>query len=972
MRPDRFDLPVRHVLPELLAALDERGVAVLAAPPGTGKTTLVPLALAGLAGTADLTGPTGLTGEPGPGRGRVRVRKPGRVIVAEPRRMAARAAARRMAWMLDSQVGAEVGFSVRGERRAGPDTIVEVVTTGVLLQRLQRDPELAGVGTVLLDECHERHLDADTALAFLLDVRATLRPDLRIVAASATADAGPWARLLGSGAPPYGGASSDTVSGASSGTVPGASSGASSDTVSGASPGAAPGSPYGTGASGDGDGDAAPVVRASGEAHPVTPVWAPPSGPVTPPRGLRVDPAFLSHVAAVVRRALAEREGDVLCFLPGVGEIGRVAALLGGDTGGAEILQVHGQAPARVQDAVLSPGRGRRVVLATSVAESSLTVPGVRVVVDSGLAREPRTDHARGLGSLTTVRASRASAVQRAGRAGREAPGTVYRCWSQAEHDRLPEYARPEISLADLTGFALQAACWGDPEAAGLALLDPPPPAAMDAARRTLLALGALDASGGRVTGRGRLMAAAGVHPRLARALVDAGPGAAEVVALLSEPLPRDAGDDLVAIWRSARRGGNGPGDGFPARWRGEAARLARAVPREDAGRDGSAPGSAGRPGTRRSGDDGSGTGGPASGRSGTGGAVGGRSGTGGTAGGRSGTGGAAGGRPGTGGLGSDDAVAGLTVALAYPERVARRRGGAYLMASGTAAEPSAGSRLGDAEWLAIAVADRPAGSAAARIRQAVVIDEETARLAAASLYDAAEEVVWRVPPGERRGDVSARRVERLGAVELSSVPLRDADVRPAVLAGLRAEGLSLLRWTSEAVALRERLAFCRRALGDPWPATDDDALVEAAERWLEPELSRARRRADLERIDVVAALHRLVPWHARLSEVAPERIEVPSGSRIRIDYSGDRPVLAAKLQELFGWDEAPRIAGVPLVVHLLSPAGRPAAVTADLATFWREGYRAVRAELRGRYPRHPWPEDPLSAVATRRANPRR
>ncbi|MFG1753607.1 ATP-dependent RNA helicase [Streptosporangium sandarakinum] len=925
MRPDRFDLPVRHVLPELFAALDERGVAVLAAPPGTGKTTLVPLALAGLTGTADLNGLTGLTGEPDPGRGRAR--EPGRVIVAEPRRMAARAAARRMAWMLDSQVGAEVGFSVRGERRAGPGTVVEVVTTGVLLQRLQRDPELAGVGTVLLDECHERHLDADTALAFLLDVRATLRPDLRIVAASATADAEPWARLLGSGAPPYGHGP------------------AGGDRASG-------GSPYGAGASGDGDGDAAPVVRASGEAHPVTPVWAPPSGPVTPPRGLRVDPAFLSHVAAVVRRALAEREGDVLCFLPGVGEIGRIAALLGGGTGGAEILQVHGQAPARVQDAVLSPGRGRRVVLATSVAESSLTVPGVRVVVDSGLAREPRTDHARGLGSLTTVRASRASAVQRAGRAGREAPGTVYRCWSQAEHDRLPEYARPEIALADLTGFALQAACWGDPEAAGLALLDPPPPAAMDAARRTLLALGALDASGGRVTGRGRLMAAAGVHPRLARALVDAGPGAAEVVALLSEPLPRDAGDDLAAIWRSVRRGGNGPGDGFPARWRGEAARLARAVPREDAGRDGPAQGPAGRPGTRRPGHDGSRTGGPAAGRSRTD--------------------GAASGRSGTGGLGSDDAVAGLTVALAYPERVARRRGGAYLMASGTAAEPSAGSRLGDAEWLAIAVADRPVGSAAARIRQAVVIDEETARLAAASLYDAAEEVAWRVPPGERRGDVSARRVERLGAVELSSVPLRDADVRPAVLAGLRAEGLSLLRWTSEAVALRERLAFCRRALGDPWPATDDDALVEAAERWLEPELSRARRRADLERLDVVAALHRLVPWHARLAEVAPERIEVPSGSRIRIDYSGDRPVLAAKLQELFGWDEAPRIAGVPLVVHLLSPAGRPAAVTADLSTFWREGYRAVRAELRGRYPRHPWPEDPLSAVATRRANPRR
>ncbi|WP_436758437.1 ATP-dependent RNA helicase [Streptosporangium sp. V21-05] len=890
MRSDWSGLPVRHALPELLAALDGRGVAVLTAPPGTGKTTLVPLALAGL-----LDGST-----------------PRRVIVAEPRRMAVRAAARRMAWLLESEVGAEVGFSIRGERRVGPRTVVEVVTTGVLLQRLQRDPELEGVDTVLLDECHERHLDADTALAFLLDVRAALRPDLRILATSATADAAPWARLLGSpGGPP----------------APGGS-------------GVPPDDPGDTDGSDDASGGPAPIVHASGTMHPVTPVWAPPTGTVAPPHGMRVDPVFLAHVAGVVRRALAEHEGDVLCFLPGVGEIGRVAAMLSG----VEVLQVHGQAPARVQDAVLSPGDGRRVVLATSVAESSLTVPGVRIVVDSGLAREPRTDHARGLGSLTTVRASRASATQRAGRAGREAPGVVYRCWSRAEHDRLPEHARPEIALADLTGFALQVACWGDPAATGLALLDAPPPAAMDAARRTLYALGALDSPGasrppgaperspghapdlppGRVTDRGRRMAGVGVHPRLARALIDAGTAgtatatdagsrAAEVVALLSEQLPRDAGDDLVAVWRSARQGG----DGFSARWRQEAGRLARAVP-------GTARRSGGKPADAvRTGD-------------------------------------------------GDDAVAGMVVALAYPERVARRRGGSYLMASGTAAELPRGSRLGTAEWLAVAVADRPTGAASARIRQAVVIDEEIARLAAASLYGSDEEITWHTPPGERRGDVSARRVERLGAIELSSGALRGADVRPAVLEGLRVEGLSILRWTPEAVALRERLAFCRRTLGDPWPATDDDALVGAADRWLEPELSRARRRSDLERLDVVSALHRLVPWNARLAEVAPERVEVPSGSRVRIDYSGERPVLAAKLQELFGWAEAPRVAGVPLVIHLLSPAGRPAAVTADLASFWREGYRAVRAELRGRYPRHPWPDDPLSATATRRTNPRR
>ncbi|GGS94219.1 ATP-dependent helicase [Planobispora rosea] len=868
MRSEWSGLPVRHVLPELAAALDEYGVAVLTAPPGTGKTTLLPLALAGL-----LDGP--------PTR---------KAIVAEPRRMAVRAAARRMAWLLESRVGAEVGFSVRGERRAGPDTIVEVVTTGVLLQRLQRDPELGGVDVVLLDECHERHLDADTALAFLLDVRATLRPDLRLLATSATADAAPWARLLGTG-----------------------------------------------------EDATAPIIHASGTLHPVTAIWAPPPRPTAPPHGLRVDPAFLSHVADVVRRALAERHGDVLCFLPGVGEIGRVAGMLAGlDPGGVQILQVHGQAPAHVQDAVLSPGRTRRVILATSVAESSLTVPGVRVVVDSGLAREPRTDHARGLGSLTTVRVSRASAEQRAGRAGREAPGTVYRCWSRAEHDRLPEYSRPEIALADLTGFALQAACWGDPAATGLALLDPPPPAAMAAARRTLHALGALrpraastgpdtragagqpgdpELSDAVVTDRGRRMSAVGVHPRLARALIDLGPRAAEVVALLSEQLPRDAGDDLVAIWRSARRGG----DGFSARWRREAERLARAAPRED-----------GSPAPARHTDPaGTRTIGPIATR-------------------------------------NDDHLAGMVVALAYPERVARRRGGAYLMASGTAAELPPGSRLGTAEWLAVAVADRPTGSATARITQAVVIDEEIARLAAAPLYGSGDEITWRIPPGQRQGDVSARRVERLGAIELSSSPLRDADVRPAVLAGLRTEGLSVLRWSPEAAALRERLAFCRRALGEPWHPVDDDSLVGAADLWLEPELSRARRRSDLERIDVAAALLRLVPWSARLEETAPERIEVPSGSRIRIDYSGERPVLAAKLQELFGWDEAPSVAGVPLVVHLLSPAGRPAAVTGDLASFWREGYRAVRAELRGRYPKHPWPEDPLSAVATRRTDPRR
>ncbi|MGA5328615.1 helicase-related protein, partial [Streptomyces griseoincarnatus] len=490
-------LPVREALPSLAGALDAHGTSVLVAPPGTGKTTLVPLALAGLWGA-------------GPTR---------RVLVAEPRRIAARAAARRMAWLLGERVGASVGFTVRGERAVGRDTRVEVVTTGVLLQRLQRDQELAGVDAVVLDECHERHLDADTAAAFLWDVRETLRPDLRLVAASATTDAAGWARLLGG----------------------------------------------------------APVVEARGAAHPVDVVWAPPPRAVRPPHGMWVDPALLTHVAAVVRRALAERDGDVLVFLPGVGEISRVAGMLGG-LSGVDVLQVHGRAPAAVQDAVLAPGERRRVVLATSVAESSLTVPGVRVVVDSGLAREPRVDHARGLSALATVRASRAAGRQRAGRAGREAPGAVYRCWAAAEDARLPSYPSPEIKVADLTAFALQAACWGDPDASGLALLDPPPGGAMAAARYVLTAIDAVRPDG-RPTERGTRLARLGLHPRLGRALLDASPrvGAAlasEVVALLSEEPPRDYGDDLPAALRTARRGG----DGYAARWRTEVRRLRGAL----------------------------------------------------------------------------------------------------------------------------------------------------------------------------------------------------------------------------------------------------------------------------------------------------------------------------------------------------------------------------------------------------------
>ncbi|MEU9786291.1 ATP-dependent helicase C-terminal domain-containing protein [Streptomyces phaeochromogenes] len=893
IRYDALDLlPVRTALPGLSDALDGHGGAVLVAPPGTGKTTLVPLVLAGLVGD-------------GPVR---------RVVVAEPRRIAARAAARRMAWLLGEKAGESVGYTVRGERVVGPRARVEVVTTGVLLQRLQRDQELAGVDVVVLDECHERHLDADTVAAFLLDVQAALRPELRLVAASATTDAEGWARLLGE----------------------------------------------------------VPVVEAQGVSHPVEVVWAPPVRPVRPPHGMRVDPVLLTHVASVVRRALSERDGDVLCFLPGVGEIARVAGQLGG-LGDVEVLQVHGRAPAAVQDAVLSGGTRRRVVLATSVAESSLTVPGVRVVVDSGLAREPRVDHARGLSALATVRASQAAGRQRAGRAGREAPGAVYRCWAEAEDGRLSRFPAPEIKVADLTAFALQAACWGDPDASGLALLDPPPGGAMAAARGVLEAIGAVG-SDGRPTERGVRMSRLGLHPRLGRALLDAGRSvgaerSAEVVALLSEEPPREYGDDLASALRSARRGG----DAYAGRWRTEVRRLRAASAPAPSARDLSRPHTArdrrpGEPSADTPSGEAPGGSGPSG--SGPGGGVPGRDG--------SGRGCPGEGAPGRGGMPgarqvSDDHAVGLVAALAFPERVARKQGGSFLMVSGTRAEVGDGSGLRNASWIAVAVADRPVGAGHARVRLGAVVDEGVAREAAGALYGKGDEVRW------ADGDVVARRVERLGAVELAVRPLRNAEpglVREALLEGLRDEGFGLLRWSRDAEVLRQRLGFLRHRLGAPWPDVSDDALHARVDEWLEPELGRARRRADLERIDAGQALARLLPWAsgeaARFDELAPERIEVPSGSRIRVDYADpERPVLAVKLQEMFGARESPAVAGVPVVVHLLSPAGRPAAVTSDLVSFWKDGYRGVRAELRGRYPKHPWPEDPATAEPTRHTNAR-
>ncbi|WP_199434248.1 ATP-dependent helicase HrpB [Qaidamihabitans albus] len=808
------DLPVRAVLGDVTSALSGRGTAVLVAPPGTGKTTLVPLALAE---TFD-----------------------GRIVVAEPRRLAARAAAARMAALLGERVGETVGYSVRGDRRVSARTRIEVVTSGLLVRRLQRDPELPGVSAVLLDEVHERHLDADLLLALLLDVRGGLREDLRVLATSATVAAERLATLLGSKA-------------------------------------------------------AAPVVTAEVRTYPVEIVHRPPA------RGERIE----TCAARAVHAALSDTDGDVLVFLPGAAEIARVSALL--DVAGVDVLPLHGRLSAARQDAALTEGPRRRVVLATAVAESSLTVPGVRAIVDSGLARVPRVDHRRGLPGLATVRVSAAVAEQRAGRAGRQGPGIAYRCWPRHEHASLPAYPEPEIRTAELSRLALELACWSTPDGAGLSWWDPPPEGALAAGRELLRTLDAVGA-GGELTGRGHRMAELGLHPRLARALLDGAAeqgadAAAEVVALLDNGA---TGVDIEAELRRLRRDQRGQAqrsgdDGAAAaRWRRDARRLAGLVT------------------------------------------------------------GAATGKP-------DPAA---VVALAHPERLARRRAPGspvYLMAGGTAAELPAGSGLGDSEWLAIAEVTREPGRAHGVIRLAARADAEVAVRAAPGLLTDSEEVAW------SDGDVLARSVRRLGAVTLAERPLRSPDparLRAAVLDGLRREGLGLLSWPQAALRLRERMAFLHERLGAPWPSVAEDALLSRMDDWLEPELSAVTRRSGLARIDTTAALRRLLPWPeaSRLDELAPDRLEVPTGSRVRVDYSGPEPVLAVKLQETFGWRTTPRIAGgtVPVVLRLLSPAGRPAAVTADLESFWRNGYPQVRAELRGRYPKHPWPEDPLAAEPAR------
>ncbi|MEV5966804.1 ATP-dependent helicase C-terminal domain-containing protein [Kribbella sp. NPDC051952] len=855
------DLPVRAALPATVDAVRSHGTAVLVAPPGSGKTSLLPLALGDALG--------------------------GTIIVAEPRRMATRAAATRLAMLVGEPLGQRIGYAMRGERSGGKGLRVEVVTTGLLVRRLQQNPELPGVTAIVIDECHERHLDADLLLAFCVDIRANLRDDLAIVATSATPDTIRLSQAL----------------------------------------------------------SMAPVITATAALFDVAIEWAPPPVPVPLLPGGRVDPRLLDHVAAVVRRALTENDGDILVFVPGEAEINGVTRRLADQN----VLPLFGRQSRAEQDRALASATTRRIVVTTSVAESSLTVPGVRVVVDSGLAREPRTDQSRGLGALVTCRVSKSSADQRAGRAGREAPGRVYRCWSATDHSHLDDHPAPEIAIADLATFALDLAAWGAPAGDGLTLLEAPPAVAMTAATELLRRLDAVD-DGGRITERGRRMAAIGAHPRLARALLDGTPRvgadrAREVVALLSDDSGRDFGDDLPARWRALRRGDD---RGATARWREETKRLGRGTTTSNPSGRGTTTGEPSGRGT---------TTGDPSGGDGMRPAVGGATGRGTH-------------------VVPDDLAAGIVVGLAYPDRIARIRSAdsaTYQMSGGTGAALDPQSPLRTTTWLAIAVADRAPGRADARIRSAAPIDEQTARDIAGDLVSTTDQIRW------DDGRIVTRRVEALGAIVLNDVPLAKPDrllVQAAVRDGIRRSGLSVLRWSEAALALRERLAFCHAHLGAPWPAVDDQALLAGLDEWLGPELASVRGSRDLSHIDVASALRRLLPWPAatRFGELAPERLRVPSGSEVRLAYDGvEPPVLAVKLQEVFGWTATPAVADgrVPVVLHLLSPARRPVAITSDLASFWKQGYPQVRADLRARYPRHPWPEDPLTAVPTKRLKPR-
>ena len=850
-------LPVTRALGDIAAATRPGGCAVVTAPPGTGKTTLLPPAVAAALAEAGTNG---------------------RVLVTQPRRVAARAAARRIARLLGEEVGGQVGYSVRGDSRVSERTRVEMVTPGVALRRLQRDPELPGVSALIVDEFHERDLDTDLALAFALDARSALRDDLFVALTSATLEASRTVDFLR----------------ASTGEEPA-------------------------------------LVDIPGDIFPLELRYAP------PPRGVEAVGAignervgvrreYLAHVARTVEETVVSTEGSVLVFLPGVGEIETVRGNL--RLGDVPVLTLHGQLSAAEQDRALSPAAGRRVILSTSIAESSLTVPGVSVVVDAGLAREPRFDAGRGLSSLVTVPAALARLEQRAGRAARTGPGIAVRVMDSVDVARRPAQSAPGIATQDLTDARLQVASWGTP-VEELALLDAPPAGTWEAAGQRLSSLGAIDEAGA-ATALGRTLASLPLDPPLGRALLASSAvlgasKAARFVALLSEDV-RAPGADLGAWERRLGRGGtsdSGVGKAQAARVKETQARLERLARRlpASASDDALASVAAGQENART----------------------------------------------------REDELA-LTCALAYPEWIARRRPGsmAYILAGGVGAELPQGSPLEGQEWLAVASIDRAPASRHARILAAVPLSEEDALAAGGALLET------RTQASIDKGALKATRTRALGAIPLASAPassLSEEEAIALVAEHLAARDLGDLGWGKEASSLRERMRVLHEVLGDPWPDVSDQALAGSAHEWLAPWAKRLAQGGSLSSVSMLDALRSMLPWPqaARLDELAPEKMPIPAGGTRPIDWSGAHPVLTLRVQQAFGWTDTPRLVDgrVPLVLHLTDPAGRPAAVTSDLTSFWAGPYSDVRAQLRGRYPKHPWPEDPLHAEPTNRAKRR-
>ncbi|MBP7003654.1 ATP-dependent helicase HrpB [Amaricoccus sp.] len=886
-----MSLPVEPALPALAAALRDHGCAVLHAPPGAGKTTRVPLRL-------------------------LDEGWPGRIVLLEPRRVAARAAAERLAEALGEPVGRSVGYRIRGE--SVPGARIEVVTEGVLTRMLQSDPELAGVACVIFDEFHERALQADLGLALAIEVRGALRPDLRLLVMSATLDVGPVAALLGG----------------------------------------------------------APVVAAEGRAFPVETIWLDRPWSRPGPGG----PRFEAASADLVRAALAEAEGGVLVFLPGQAEIARVAAALAPGLPADVALQpLHGGLPFARQRAALAPLPGRRrLVLATAIAETSLTIPDIRAVVDAGRARRARFDPGSGMSRLVTERVTRAEAEQRRGRAGRVAPGRCYRMWTRGEEGALAAFPPPEIAAADLAGLALELALWGARDAAGLAFLTPPPAPALAEARALLADLGALDAldgapgGGGAITAHGRRLAALPLHPRLGHMLLtaaDHGAGAlaADLAALLQarDPVrgaagraPADVALRLAALADPARAEAERPVTVDRAGVdviRAEARRLrplarrtpspAAAAARDLAGASppGPLPGASRDPGlppasASAAPDPHGGSPGPAPAAS-----------------------------PGPG------LSPGAALSLAYPDRIGRRRPGEaprFLLSGGKGAALPETDPLAGAPFLVAADLDGDPREAA--IRLAAPLTEAEIRALHADRLRRETTCAW----SRRDRAVRARERLTLGAVALEDRPWTAPPeaIAAAVAEGVRDLGPDALPWTPALRRLAARVEWLR-AQSEPLPDFSDAGLTADLDDWLAPFLAGITRAGQFDRIPLGAALDARLGRDSRLrlDRLAPPEIVAPTGTRLPVDYAGAAPSVAVRLQEMFGLTVHPTVgpARTPLVLELLSPAQRPVQTTADLPGFWASSYADVRRELRGRYPRHPWPEDPAAAAPTRRAKPR-